>query len=254
MKFTERLVTFLKTLNPDAYGKLASELSLLETWKQFFFNYLLIFVIMLFLFVPAVLFGASTLQEQLASFDEFELDGNFSASRPIVLMDGPDIVVDLSENRTIKGEEILFTEDGIQWKRFLLFGKAEKSWDEVKDLTDTSDAALFALLLFVAPSLAFWVGILYLAIYLITIIIFGVVAYLVPKIWRHKLSFKNALKLSIFASTVMMLIELWLLPFYRNWWLPFLIYLVFLAIGIALVGDRELSGEGRKKKKHDIWH
>jgi hypothetical protein len=49
-----------------------------------------------------------------------------------------------------------------------------------------------------------------------------------------------------------MAVEMLLLPFWWNWWIPLILYVIFLAIGIALVGDRELSGK-KRKKSHEIW-
>ncbi len=257
MKFIERLGMLFKTLNPDAYDKLCREFSLLGAWKQFFFNYSILFALMLLLFVPAVLLGAAGLQAKLAGFDAFTLGGNFSASEPVVLLRTPDIVVDLTGDAAMTNEEVLFTKEGVSWKPWLLFGETSRTWDEISDLTGASRGALFLFLLFLAPSLAFWAGTLFLVGYLLIAIVASIFAFTLPRVWRHKVPYATALKLCLFAATVMMAVELLLLPFYRNWWLPVLLYVVFLAIGIALVGDRELSGgkgkDAKKGRQHEIW-
>jgi len=256
MKFTGRLVALLKTLNPNAYDKLCKNFSLLDAWKQFFFNYSILFALMLLLFVPAVLFGASGLQEKLASFDTFTVNGNVSAGEPVVLLRAPDIVVDLTDDASMTNERVLFTKQGVSWKEWLLFGQTSKTWDELTDLTSASQDTLFLVLLFLVPSFAFWAGVLFLICYFSIVLVASVFAFLLPRVWRHKITYVTSLKLCLFAATIMMAVELLLLPFYRNWWLPVLLYVVFLAIGIALVGDRELSSErkdGKKAKRHEIW-
>ncbi len=252
MRFLERLATLLKTLNPDAYEKLCQEFSVLEAWKQFFFNYATLLVLLLLIFVPAVLLGAGNLQAKLQGFSSFSLDANVSAAAPVTLLTNPDIVVDLRENATTPAR-ILFTKKGIEWKA--LFSSHARSWEEVRDVKGVSDSALSLFLLFLIPSLAFWSGLLFLLLFLVTVLVASLLVFLVPKLWHFRLAYPTALKLSLFAATSMMATGLLLIPFYRSVWLPLTCYLVFLALGVALVGERKLSHAPKRPRtrQQEIW-
>ncbi|MBR9692338.1 hypothetical protein GOV07_00220 [Candidatus Woesearchaeota archaeon] len=255
MSFKNYLANFVKTFNPDAYEKLSHDQSLKQAWQQFAFNFALIFIVMLLLFVPAILLGAPALEAKLDSFSQLQLDANASASEPIQLMTKPDIVIDLTDEEVFDTEELLINNKGITWKRFLLFGEKTVPWSDARDLQGTNSGTFVALFIFLLPSVAVWASIFSLIGYAIVILICGTLAWLLPKIWRHKLSFATAMKLSLYAATVLML-EMLLLPFWRNWWLFPLLYIIFLSIGVALVGERKLTHDrhSRKKgKKHDIW-
>jgi hypothetical protein len=254
MKLSQRLVIFLKTLNPDSYPKLCEEFEVADAAKQFLFTFILLSVVMLLLFIPAVLIGAPRLQQAMASFDSFSLGGNFSASVPVVLLRAPLVVVDLRENATLTDQTLLFTKSDIQWRRWYLFGRDSVSWDEVRNAKAYSENAYTAVFLFLIPSLAFWLGLFLLLKDLLLILLFGLLAFLVPRLWRFRISPGDSLKVSFFASSIMLFVEMILFPFVRIPWLSPLLFLIFLAVGIALVGDRDLSERQRRKKPHSEKH
>jgi len=249
MRFTQRIVTLLKSLNPDSYAKLCSEMKLGDVIKQFLFTYIILFALMLILLVSAAFVGAPALQQKLASFDSFTLGGNFSASAPVTLLTHPKVTINLQENATLDGSTVAFTKQGISWKRWLLFGSASRPWSSLTDVKTAGNGVYLALLVFLVPSIAFWAGLGFFALSAILVLLFGLLAWLVPRLWRVRLSVANAYKIAIFASTVMMAVQLLLFPFWRSWWLGPLLYALFLAIGVALVGEREYALHERKKAR-----
>jgi cellulose synthase/poly-beta-1,6-N-acetylglucosamine synthase-like glycosyltransferase len=99
-------------------------------------------------------------------------------------------------------KQSFFSTEGVAWKSYYFFGKSFVPWSDIKDLSDSESSTLFLLLLFLAPSIAFWIGITFLLFYIALILIFSVLAFLVPRIWRHTISYNHALKLCLFAATV----------------------------------------------------
>ena len=256
MKVSQRLRIFLKTLNPDAYTKLCDEFSVIDATKQFFFTFGLLFLVMLLLFIPAILVGAPKLTAAMESFDSFSIAGNFSAAQPITLLRAPLVVVNLSENATLSKETLLFTSKDIQWKRFYLFGHASKSWDALNDAKKYSEQEYTVLLFFLVPSLAFWLAAFLLVKDVLLILVFSLLACLLPRLWRFKIGLADTLKVALFSSSIMLLIEMVLFPFIRILWLPALLFVLFLVVGIALVGDRALDDPVKKKahpEKKEPW-
>lgn len=255
MVLRQRFLTYLKTLNPEMYQELCSELSFLQAFIQFLFNFGMLFLVMLLLFIPAVIIGAPKLQEAVSEFDTFVLDGNFSAPRPIQLFETPRVAVDLSENATMDREQLLITKEGLVWKRWYLFGETVKSWSEIQDGKNVAEGFYLFVLVFLLPAFAFWVGVFLLGKYLLIAFFFSLLAFFIPRLFRFFISFSDALKVSLFAATLMATVEMLLFPFYRMFWLPFCLYLLLLSIGVALVADRHLDGAPRKTKPrhHDLW-
>jgi hypothetical protein len=255
VRTSQRLLLIFKCLNPGTYAQLCAELSLWKSVKQFLFAFLIIFAMLLVLFVPAVFFAAPKLASTMSSFTTFSLGGNFSADGPVVILGDPRVVINLRPNVSLSDENLLFSRQGIEWKRWYFFGTAERSWESLRDATKLSSGFYAHVLLFLAPSIAFWLGIFFLVKYLLLSLLFGGLAFLVPMVWRHRISFANALKIALFAATASMLFEMLLLPFVRLPLIWFGLFLALLFIGVVLVGERELSNEEpvahHRKKKHD---
>lgn len=253
MQARQRLVLFLKTLNPDSYSKLCEEMRLGDALKQFLFTFSFLFFIMLLLFIPSVFVGAPRLAEQMGSFEKFSLGGEFEASEPITILNDPLVEVDLSENATLEDETLLFTERGIEWRTWYFFGRSAKSWDELKDAKGYSEDAYTAVLIFLIPSLAFWLGLVLLLEAFALALLFTILAYLLPRIWRLRISSADAFKVTLFSSSIMLLVQAILFPFVRVVWVPILIFAAFVAVGAFLVGDRDLSDDHPvKRKRHDF--
>lgn len=249
MQLSQRLLTFLKTLNPNTYQRLCEEFDVWDATKQFLCTFGLLFLVMLLLFVPSILVGAPKLSAAVESFDSLSVTGNVSASQPVVLLNDPLVVVNLSNNATLGKETLLFTNKDIEWKRFYFFGHSSQNWSVLTDAKTYSANEYTALLLFLAPSLAFWLGVLLLASDLVLILCLTLLAYLVPRLWGFRIGFADTLKVALFSSSIMLLIEMILLPFDRLFWLPVLLFIVFLAVGVAIVGERELGRDHPVKKK-----
>lgn len=247
MSLGQRLSVLLQTLNPDAYSKLCAQMRLRDAFKQFFFNFIAIFILMLLLLIPGVLIGAPQLEQRIHTFQDSWIDGNFSATEPITLISDPKIIVDLSQNATLGNEKLLITTAGLEWKRYYFFGKTTKEWTNLRNVRDIPSGFYIAIILFLAPSIAFWFGILFIIKYLCMALLFGTLGFFIPKLWRHVLSFDNAIKVALYSTTVMMLIEMILFPFYRISWLPIALFFIFLIIGITLVGDRDITATKKYK-------
>lgn len=250
MVTTRRLVLFLRTLNPGTYPKLCEEMPLGDAIKQFFFTFLLFLCVMSLLFFPAVMIGAPRFHASLGSFSSFSLDANISGEEPVTLVRNPYVVADLGPNATMGSATILLTKTGIEWKKYYLFGHSAATWDELRDARDYSDNSYSLLFLFLIPSIVFWVGLLLLVKNLLLVFVFCLLAFLVPRLWSFSISFANTCKVALYAASLMMLVEMTLFPFVRILWLPLLLYILFLIVGIVLVGERDLGDRPAKKTHH----
>ncbi len=246
MKLTQRLLFAAKTLNPDQYEGLCRDLTLRQTWSQFLFTFGLLFLVAILLSIPAAFLEVPKLQGRLSSFDTLELGGNYSSTQPITLLAHPHIIADLRDEPDLSSGSVILTRQGItgRW----LFSPLSGTWEERRDLAGASRGLLLSLLLFLAPSILFWLGLVTLLGTLAFVLLFGFLGGVVPRVWRHLLPFSTALKVSLFSSTPLLIAWL-LLPFRWGWWLGPLLFLLFFAIGLALVGEREYAVEERPRKQ-----
>jgi len=250
MSLKNSLFRLLKGFVPSSYKDLAQD-SMKTITKQFFFNFFIALFIMILVFIPAIIQYSGYLDSQLASFDKINISVDLQAKNPIVLSEHPLVVADVNKNDTSLGNEnLLITNDVLAWKKFYYFGHSEKSWDSLSNLS-LSQKEIIYLLALALPSLLFWVSVFFLLKYFIIILLATIFAYVFSSIKNNDLNLVNSLKISIVASTVMVVSEMIFFPYLKIFWISLGLFVLFLAIGVFLISDKDLSyiKESNKSKK-----
>ncbi|MFH1401203.1 MAG: DUF1189 family protein [Nanoarchaeota archaeon] len=238
--------TILKTLYPDAYPGLL-ELPLRLAIGYFFRVLLLGVFIMLVVAVPVIFLSGATLQSHLASFDEFSVDANVSASRPIVLLDHPSIVIALDKN--MSDERVLINKEGIFYKKFGFFGVDAFRFDTLKDVpASASDLSrvLVALAFLLLPSLVVFVFSWFTVKYVATVVVLALLAWVLVRLFKYRLPLVSLLKVGLYATTFVILLEVAIFPLWRLSWWPILVYVLFFVLVVAL--NAEPKGHAKPKK------
>jgi len=179
------------------------------------------------------------------NFDQMDINFSFSLKQPFNLVDTPLIRVEKDNNLT--NEKVLITEQGIYYRSLFFFGSTqfipiEKGMDARS--SDNFKNALTTLFWFMLPSLFFWSIILFAIYFIIVIFVTFILALVFSWIFQISLGWSRILKSAIFASTILIVLQLVLMPFYRSILLPLIAYWVLLLIVILLLKD-ELQPHGK---------
>lgn len=253
--------TIFKSLNPESYDEL-NQRQLSDSIKYFFFIMIISLLLMFILFVPSLLSFSDYWSDKSSNFDSLKVNFSFQLKQSFYLFDDPLVRVEQSGSN-LTDSRIIITEDGIFYKSFIFFGDKKRiSLNSDYDFTETNPD-ISKLIFFLLPSLIFWSIILFM-IYLIVIVvtsmlIFGILAWTVG--YRMKPS--RIIKICLYASTVLIILQTILMPFFRTIIIPVVAYWVLLLIILILFRDdnqsrselRENSYSGSKKSdiKSDIF-
>jgi hypothetical protein len=254
--------TIFRSLNPESYVELTDH-DVGRAIKYFFFVILISSVIMFLLFIPAMWDTSSLLNEKVKNFDNLDINFSIKLGESFILLDDPLIRVSDSANSiNITNEKLLVTEEGVAYRQFFFFGKETLfEWDKDVDLKETLfDSSLNRILLFLAPSLFIW-GTLSAMLYYIVIILFTYILSMVI-IWilGMRMSWDKTLKAAIYSSTIMIIVQMLVFPFYRLFIIPLILYWLLYVIVIILIKD-ETKGHGpsqvlfdrKSNKKNNVF-
>ncbi len=253
MKLLEYLKMYFKSLNPNLYDDLCRT-RMIHVVKYFFFALTLSLVLMSIAAAPKFANTPDYLDSKFSEFQTFKVSGNYSADSKILFSEEPSVAVDM-DGEKMRGELLLFTQEGIHYKKYGLFGSDFVSWSEVNNFKSSEKSPVLFLLIFLLPSLVFWLFIFFSLKYWLYILLFSTLAWLVSKSLSYEIEFSDCLKTGVFSVTPLMILELVLLFYIQLFWLSLGFYVLFFLLTVALVGERELtssknnSGKKRKKKK-----
>ncbi|HIH31126.1 TPA: hypothetical protein HA235_00310 [Candidatus Woesearchaeota archaeon] len=233
MQFKEYFYTLFKSLNPESYSEL-SERKLSEAFKYFLFIFIASFIVMLLLFIPSLLAFNSFWEQKSVNLNQFELDASINVNNGFYLLKDPSIKIDKSD-ANFTDARVMITEDSIHYRSLFFFGKTKvlplPSYD-LKD-TDTARSLLYLLL----PSLIIWGFILFFAYFVFLILFTWVIGFVIVYFLNNKITAKRLLKIVFFASTILVSIQLVLLPFFRLLLLPVIAYWILILIIIFTLKD-----------------
>jgi hypothetical protein len=214
---------------------------------------------MFILFIPAIMSIPSTWNDKAANFEKLDVNFSFQLKEPFYLLNDPKIKID-NNGTNLSDESLLITQDGVFYKRFLFFGsKVGIPLSKNVDISQSSnfDSTLNILLWFLIPSLFVWSIIFFVVYYAIIIIITSVLALIISWAFRLAISWFNLLKVSVYACTIMILIQLVFMPFYTLFLIPLLAYWLLVVIIMFLVKDELMPHGGSSVKlsnfKKDIF-
>lgn len=227
----------VQSFNPNAYSDLAEE-KLRSSLRHFFLQFIILFVIMALLFVPAYFVHADTLKTTFASFTTAELDGSFESAEPVVLIDSPRVVFDANAT-SAKGAQIVLGSQEVFYKKYYWFGSTSAAYSDLRNLGALDARVVVFLALFIWPSLVFWSGMYILVKMFFFILLFSFLAWILVGAFKQSITYKRSLKVALYAAIPALVFEMLLFGFWRNAWVTLAIYLLFFIIGIALLSERK---------------
>lgn len=247
MQLKPLFYTIFKSLNPDSYPEL-NQHKFSYALKYFFFITILSIILMFMLFVPSIVNFHTFWTDKTNNFQVFQLNTTFSTNQSFNLFTDPVIkVANGFENLT--DAKILITPDAIYYRTFYFFGATHAiPLDNNLDIknSQTMKSKITMLIIFMLPSLFFW-SIVFFSIYFwVIIIITFLIAYMFLWAFRLNINALTLLKTCIFASTILITLQLILMPFYRIIVIPLSAYWLLLIIVLLLIKD-ELKPHGKSK-------
>ena len=247
-------ILLLKSLNPKYYQDLG-EKDIKSAIKYFLALLLFSFIIMSIISIPKLMLIKSDLEKDTLQISKLDIEAKLETSGPILIPNGrPVISLDTTGNRTLDTEAILITDDTVHYR---LFGKEYETKMGKYEFTEDKTVAsklIIKIVLFIMPSILTFYYIIYLLKYLLIIIPISFLASVFAKIVKNKVKFKQAISLSIYTSTIMVLLEILAIPFFIKDYLitysPFIglyfsiiaitAYLTFFVTAIRINGNKNL--------------
>ena len=246
---------FLKTLNPRYYRELA-EKEFTTSIKYFFIILLTAFFLMSVLAIPKLITLKSDIESSVLNINNLKINANFDTIKPISLpRDNPLITLDTTNNKTMDTEIFLLTNEKLYYN---ISGRYKEITLGEYDLTHDKEGArktITLITLLLLPSFLLFYYLAYLIKYLLIIIPFALISLLFTRMTKNKVSFKQAIALSLYTSTAMIFIEILTIPFFIKDYIftysPFLginfsaiaitAYLTLYVTSIRISGNPELK-------------
>lgn len=212
------LKDFLKTWHPSSYWHLSHK-SYLEAYKYFFFIIALSFIGMILMGLPKFAILPDYLQSKMQSFDQLEVDLKVKMNSPIALTTRePEIIIDTDAklanvSNALKHSRFIIHNTTLYYKLLFVPEKIElsKYKDLLKEKREVSTAIYFLIIL-AMPSIIVISFLIILLRYFIITHAAAVLGFALSRLGGYAIDFKTAFNSALYASTVMVLPELLLLP------------------------------------------
>ncbi len=257
MRLKEFVFLFFKSLNPLDYKMLVMRKKR-DTLKYFFM--LLFFCIILsgFTNLPKLSHMKQNFNATLSKFERFNITGiDIELKEPIILLNSPKIVLDLSENRSsLENENILITKSDIIWRKFkpslwdFTLYKTEtrpvEKYSNVLENANRISGIYWLLFFFLLPSIFLIIYTLNLIKYSLLIIMFTLVAYLISLILKRKVKLLLMWRVAVFSISIMVFLELVMAPLFNLGILPLLIYILMFFLAMLLTFEKGMKIKNAK--------
>ncbi len=254
MTIKDMFNTLIKTFNPDSYKEL-DEYPFSKTMKYFGFILFWSLVVMFLLFIPALISFPSFWQDTTSHFDKLELNYDVSVKDTFNVLNDP--MIRISKDRiNLTNERLLITENSVYYKQFFFFGRTETAPLEKQTDLMLQDAQVNTglMLLFAIPSLFFWLFVFFSIYFWIVIFITFSLGMLFSWILKLNHGASSILKFAAYSSTILVLLQLILMPFFRLFFLPIIIYwILFLIVLLITKQERDEKGRG-SERRYDRKH
>jgi hypothetical protein len=259
MDLKSKFYTIFKSLNPYNYQEL-TEHKFSQVIKYYFFIIIFSLCIMFLIFIPYLFYVGTFVTNSVSHFDELNLTSEFSLKDSFNILSNPVIRLE-SDNKNMTNEMVLITPQAISYKHYLLFGPVrEIPLQKGIDLaTSTRARTLIGLgLIFIFPSLFFWSIWLSLVYFSVIILITYIFVLIITGLLRINLSLFRLFKSCIYASTIFIMLQLILMPFFRMFFLPLAVYWLLMLIILFLWRDhgkseRDPEHSGKSGSKKNIF-
>ena len=248
MDLKTKFYTIFKALNPNNYHELA-ERKFSQVLKYYFFIIVVSLCIMFLIFIPYLFYANMYISNSVSHFEELNISSEFSLKDSFNILSNPVIRLD-SENKNITNELVLITPQAVSYKRFLFFGSLrEIPLQRGVDIVNSARVrTLISLgLIFIFPALFFWSILFSLIYFSIIILITYLFALIITGLFRMNLGLFKLFKSCIYASTIFIMLQLILMPFFRLFLIPLAAYWILLLIILFLWRDERKNAHGSEQ-------
>ncbi len=259
MDFKSLFYTIFKALNPYNYKELI-ETRFSQIIKYFFFILFLTLVLMFILFVPTIYSTTHYISKGMSHFDNLTVSSNMVLKDSFNALNSPVIRFE-NQNTNLTNEFILITPDTISYKSYLFFGsERDLILNHAKDLTTDNKVAswLGLLFFFMLPSLIFWSIIFSIVYFTVIILLTLIIMLMIAGVFRVNIKVVNLLKVCIYSSTLYIMLQLLLLPFFRVFLFPLAIYWLLVIVILFVLRDTTVdnvySNRGGSKSSHTSYN
>ncbi len=252
-----------KSLNPSKYEEL-HKTSSGTALAYFFMAVLFTFLVMCLLFIPQILTSGSYIQDKLEAFDELKINIEYDQAEPIYIPEKyPILTIDTINNYTTLNQGMMLITDDATYYRILPFGNV-KVIEDSEDLLERSDEVsnfLSIIGIMMVPMIMAFSYVYFTLKFLLIAIIGGFVGFMFARIARLSFDVGELIKLSFYASTIMILIGLLTKPFVQCiYFLDVVMYAIFFLLVMIKLGEFEeiIRPEDKKtiglKQHHPHYH
>lgn len=255
MAFKELFYTIFKSLNPESYDELIHR-RLSNSIKYFFFITFLSLMLACILLLPALYSMPGYWNDKVSNFEELNINFSFQLKDSFYLLDDPAIRVE-QKGSNLTDARVLITEDGIFYKSFILFGQKK-----VIPLHDSyylkgQQKTFSKLMFFIAPAIIFWTSVFFTLYFIVIVLVSVLLSTIIAWSLGSRIRFITVLKVGLYSSTILVLLQLLLLPFLRTVFIPLIAYWLLLLIILFLLRDEHKSHGSyvgpREDSKRDIF-
>ena len=212
------------SLNPRKYGAL-SALGFRHGIRYIAVILLLLFIAMSIISLPKVSRFPGEIRAELDKFEQFDIDVQQSMTGPALFLGkDPQVVIDTTgQVSEMTSEKLLITNEFLSYRPY---GRVRQiNVTELKMLTNNKDQIsnlLTWVLILIIPSVLLASYVLFFIKYIVLILIMTLIVFTVNRMMKKDKGLRKSFMVSLYASTIMMLIEILFLPFDSSILLPFL--------------------------------
>lgn len=245
MDLKSKFYTIFKALNPYNYQEL-TEHKFSQVLKYYLFIIIFSLCIMFLLFIPFLFYASTYISSSISHFDTLNVSSKFQLKDSFNILSDPVIRFE-ADNKNVTNELVLITPESISYKRYFVFGsQREIPLTHGVDVADSSRAKMLISLgiFFIFPSLFFWSIVFSIFYFSIIVLITYIFVLLIVGLFRLNVGLFKLLKSCIYASTIFIMLQLILMPFFRLFLIPLVAYWILIVIILFLWRDQHMSERG----------
>jgi hypothetical protein len=228
-----------KSLNPFNYIELSN--NRISTVLKYFLFMIVFCVTMLFIIsIPKIYSISEYISGNARNFDTLSVSSSLQVSQSFNLLSHPLIIVESNNNKTLDDELFIINSDELLYKKYFLFGKSKSvPLDRSVDFVNSASAQrlLVVGMIFLLPSILFWSVVFWTGYFIVILFFTYLLVMMASGSLRIDASAVHLFKMSIYATTVLVLSQIVMLPFYSSIITPIALYWLFITCIIFLWYD-----------------
>ncbi|HII17078.1 TPA: DUF1189 family protein [Candidatus Woesearchaeota archaeon] len=216
--------TVLKSLYPHGYKDLHQRTTA-QAIQYFFSLLILLFVAAAVLSLPAMLSFPKAIDEKLSLFAEFSTDWSIATDDPVFIpQKQPIVTFDSNDEVNFTKGLIYITNDEVyyrgKWNKIQALNAS--AFKEISGGNKQVTEFIFAIAIFLLPTVAIALFLIFALKYLFAAALFSLLGFIGILLSRSRLSLRECFLMALYATTVMMLLDLLLFPFqFQGLLMPF---------------------------------